>query len=392
LKYIFIVLPLAFLITTMNSPAQAEIGITDTEVIIGAHTNESGPIASAGAPAPLAGAAYYDMVNKNGGIFGRKIKWIRKDSQSLAPKTVDGVRQLVEQDKVFAIVGSNGPSHVAVVKYLNEKKIPDLFFSDGAKIYDNPAFKMSFPYYYSWESEGRTEANYVVNSKMGKKVCFLLTKDSLGDEYEKGAVTAFEASNSKAKEGDKIKLGLRLRVDRAGNQADSEILNFKQEKCDIIMTSVYGPMCPSAINYGLMQGYKPTWIISSYNVSNKFISLLNEGAANGVISVANLAREKSLAVNKKGWSDFENLMKKNNIALSGTAAVGFTLAEVFVETLKRAGKNLTREGIVKAAEGFDGGWACSLCISSLRSSSTNHRAFGPPRLIRIKDKEWQFLD
>jgi branched-chain amino acid transport system substrate-binding protein len=370
--------------------SKAEIGVTDTEVIIGGHTNESGPIASAGATTALAGAAYYDMINAKGGINRRKIKWIRKDSQSLAPKTVEAVRQLVEQDKVFAVVGSNGPSHIAVYKYLNDHMVPDLFFSDGSSVYFDAKNKMTFPLYYSWKSEGETSAAYVAQAKKGKKVCFLQTKDALGDEFLKGAMESFNASNAKASDADKIKFGPTLRVDRAGSQADSEVLNFKEENCDVVMTSTYGPMAPSAINYATNQGFKPLWVVSTYNVTAKFVSLLNDKTGDGIVSVAHLAREKSLAQNKKGYDDFVALMNKNHIAVSGTAAVGYVLAEVFVETLRKAGRDLTRESIIKAAESFDG-WKCSLCLNPLYSSATNHRAFGPPRLVTIKQKEWKFL-
>jgi len=206
----------------------------------------------------------------------------------------------------------------------------------------------------------------------------------------KGVMEVLKSANNKASAADKIKIGPTLRVDRAGSQADSEVLNFKEQNCDIVMTSTYGPMASSAINYAASQGFKPLWIVQTYNVTGKFVSLLTGIGGEGIISVAHLAREKSLAENKKAWADFENLMKKNNITVSGTAAVGYILAEVFVETLKRAGKDLTRESILKAAESFDG-WKCSLCLNPLNSSPTNHRAFGPPQLVTIKDKEWQFL-
>ncbi len=367
-----------------TSKALGEIGVTDTEVIIGGHTTESGPMAGAGAGAAQGGAAYYEMINAKGGINGRKIKWIRKDTQSLAPKTVEGVRQLVEEDKVFAVVGSSGPSHIAVVKYLNERKVPDLFFSDGAGAYADLSLKMSFPMYYTWESEGQTVANYVVKTMKGKKACFLQTKDTLGEEYVKGAMKVLKDVN--------FRVGPTIRVERMGAQADSEVLNFKQEGCDVILTSVYGPLCSSAINYGFSQGYKPTWIISSFNVNTKFIGLLSDSVKDGVISVHNLVRERSLAKDKKAWDDYEALMKKNNIPVSGISATGYTLAEVFTETLRRAGKNLTREGILEAATSFDGTWKCSLCLNPLRSSPSNHFAFGPGKLLITKNKEWTFVE
>ena len=157
------------------------------------------------------------------------------------------------------------------------------------------------------------------------------------------------------------------------------------------MTSAYGTICPSAISYGFSQGYVPTWIVQSYNVNSKFVSLFGENAADGVISVAHLVREKTLGKDKKAWEDYLALMTKNKIPVSGTSVVGYTIAETFVETLKKAGKNLTRESILKAAESFDG-WKCSLCLNELHSSSSNHWIFGPPKKVVLKSREWRYLE
>ena len=99
-----------------------------------------------------------------------------------------------------------------------------------------------------------------------------------------------------------------------------------------------------------------------------------------------------MATNQQGWDDYEALMKKNNIPAGGTSSIGYTQAEFFVETLKRAGKDLTREGIVKAAESFKGDWNCSLCLYPPTTSADNHWPLPKVVHLAIKDKKWIRVD
>jgi len=369
--------------------AKAEVGVTDTEIVIGAHTSESGAAASHAIWA-TAQTAYYDMINEQGGVNGRKIRFIRKDTQSLAPKSVEAIKDLVENEKVFAIVGCSGTSHMAVYKYLDEKGVPDLYFADFSKDYTNKKLKYMFPMFYTAETEAKTVLAHVFKNKKAKKLCVLHTKDAYGEEYLKGAKDAVAEFNKKAKASDKVELAADAGLEKMATQADTDVGNFKQAKCDVVAAPLLPPLAASAVNYAFNQGYKPLWIVTAYSANSKFVSLLNDGAQDGILSLTHFARDKSLAVNKKGWDDFEALMKKNNIAISGTSSGGYTMAETFVETLRRAGKNLTRESLAKAAAGYKN-WSCSLCSMPLSNSSSDHTLAKTGRLIVTKDKMWNFV-
>lgn len=363
--------------------AHAEVGVTDTEIVIGAHTTESGTLASS-APFATSQSAYYSMVNDEGGVFGRKIKFIRKDTQSLAPKNVEAIRSLVENEKVFATVGCAGNAHTAVYKYLGEKGVPDFYFSDFAKVYKNKSLKNSFPMYYTTYDEAASTAKYIVTKKNVKKICVLATKDTAGQEFLEGVLDSVKNLKS---QGTKVELGPTPSVERLANQADTEIMSFKQAKCDGVMTSALTPLAPNVINYATSQNYKPQWVVTLFNANAKFTDLLTEGVAEGIISTTNIARDKSSVVDQKSWDKYEALMKKNHIPISGLSMAGYTVGEMFTETLRRAGKNLTRQSVAKAALTYKDYW-CSLCVGPFNASEENHTLASSPWLIVNKDKNW----
>ena len=114
-----------------------EPGITDTEIIVGGHTSVSGKFGIYAASPRLA-AAYFDQVNENGGVHGRKIKYIQIDTQGENVKTVQAAKKLVEEDGIFAFFFAMGLSHKSISKYIVEKNIPDFFFTDAANDYGKP--------------------------------------------------------------------------------------------------------------------------------------------------------------------------------------------------------------------------------------------------------------
>jgi branched-chain amino acid transport system substrate-binding protein len=155
---------------TANAYA-ADPGVTDTEIVIGGHTTESGTWAMFNAH-PKAITAYLDVINAKGGIDGRKIKYIRIDTQNDYAKGVQAAKKLVEQDKIFAFMSGSGTSHQAVYKYLIENKIPDMWIFDLASMYTIPPNKYSFPIAFSYLTEGKTYGEYITKHLKGKKPAF----------------------------------------------------------------------------------------------------------------------------------------------------------------------------------------------------------------------------
>jgi branched-chain amino acid transport system substrate-binding protein len=380
---------IAILISMLSAQGSfaKETGVTDTEVIVGAHTAESGAFAIF-APSALGAAAYFDYVNENGGVHGRKIKWIRVDTQGQHVKSVQAVRKLVEQDGVFAIVAGMGPPHQAVYKYLIEQKVPSLFFADGLLEYNNPVKKTIIQGVHSFYSEGYALGAEVGRKHKGKTACTLTSDNAMGEELYKGALDALTKANATLKDDQKIKIGLVERVDRNAAQANTQMLSLKKAACDVVFNLTLANIAPKAITYAFSQGFKPAWYVGSGNVLPKFFELVPKEVSEGVVSVMTYAVSPGAKV--KNWALFEGMMKKNNIPISRSSGMGFMLAEHFVETLKRAGKDLTRENVITAAESL-GGFQCSICLAPAEYSATNHVPFSKPALIATKDGKWVLL-
>lgn len=352
-------------------------GVTDTEVKIGEVLCASGTFAQLASYGP-AGEAYYKLINSKGGIHGRKINLIMIDTQCNNAKASEAARDLVERQNVFAMVGSQGAQNIAFYKYLIEKKVPHIFFGDGLKAYTTPANPYLFPSRYTWDIEGRTAANYVLQNFPGKKVCIAQFTSPLGEEYTSGVLESFKNSKNKNP------LGSTAKFDRAAIQGDSDVLKFKQEKCEVIINSTNGTIAESMINYGVTQGYTPIWFVHSFAVSKKFIDLVNDKAKENVYSATSVVLDEDLG---EGWKDFSKIMQENKVAVTGTSAVGFLSAEVFVEILKRAGQKLTRESLITAAESLKH-YKCSMCIDEINESHESHVPFRNATIIRIKNNKW----
>jgi hypothetical protein len=152
-----------------------------------------------------------------------------------------------------------------------------------------------------------------------------------------------------------------------------------------VISAAYGALGPNVVKYGALQGFKPIWYVLSFNISPKFVELIPDSVRNNVISAAVVAVSKEFGV--PGWEEYKKEMDKAGLPLGRTSAAGWTFAEEFTEALKRAGRNLTREKLVSAAETIHN-WKCSLCVVPINLSSTEHWPFQKPYLLQIKNGEW----
>jgi branched-chain amino acid transport system substrate-binding protein len=381
-RYLAILAGLSCLCTTAfaNDP-----GVTDNEVKIGGFTAESGKFAVY-ASIGRAASAYFDRVNAKGGVNGRKINYIRIDTQGEHVKSVQAVRKLVEEDQIFAFFLNVGATHKAAYKYILENNVPDMYFTDALVEYAKPMNKYLFPGTGGPQifSEGKTMALDAAKKYKGKRVCFVATDDQLGEEFINGGKEGIEEANAKLSGADKLKVGATERAERSLPQVNSQILNLKKDGCEVVLDGLFANLGPSGMNYAATQGFKPAWYILSFNVGPKFLSLLPEGYRDNIVSSTTLAVDETFKT--PGWKDFVSLMQKNDIPLQ-RAQVGYAAAELMTEVLKKAGKNLTRESLITAAESMNG-YKCSICLAPNQVSATNHLPFLSPTLIVSKHGKW----
>src|SRR5262252_6888372 len=164
-------------------------GVTDSEIKIGNTGPYSGPLSNA-SPIPLSMAAYFKMINDQGGVNGRKLTWISYDDAYSPPKTVEMTRKLVESDGILFTAGQLGtPTNSAIWHYMNQKKVPHLFPATGATKWDDPkGHPWTMGFFVSYQAEGRIYAAYILKEKPDAKIAVLYQNDDFGKDYLKGLV------------------------------------------------------------------------------------------------------------------------------------------------------------------------------------------------------------
>lgn len=365
----------------VGSSSFAEVGVTDTEIVIGGHTAESG--AASYSDTPNGSQAVFDEVNLKGGIHGRKIRYIRIDSQGIQVKSLQAAKKLVEEEKVFVFYMGQGASHQVVYKYLIEKGVPDIMHTDALIEYSKPFQKLIFSLYAPFYNEGVGYGEHITKVHKGKKVCYLTMDIALGEQLIEGTKEGIKEGNSKLSEQDKVKTGIEERVSRDATQANVSVLKMKKEGCDVVVTSTYRSLCPNAINYGMSQDFRPTWYVQVYNVTPTFLKLLPAGHP-PVISASDVLPNE----NAFEWKEYSSLMKKYNYPLSRNTAAGYTAGKFFVDALTRTGKDLTRDKLIATMETM-GDWRCGLCRrKKIDISPTNHLMFIKPMLLKAEKGEF----
>ena len=172
--------------------------MTDTEIKLGTHFPLSQNAAAAWAPVAYGMRAFFDYINLQGGVYGRKITLIIGDDHYNPPDTVEVVKKLVEQDKVFAIVAGLGEAtHNAVWKYLEEKGVPDMYVATGTAEWTDPVVRTRFSGYPDYVTEGTVLGKYIAENYDGKKLGILLQSDEMGEDGEKGLRKGIEGSDVK---------------------------------------------------------------------------------------------------------------------------------------------------------------------------------------------------
>jgi branched-chain amino acid transport system substrate-binding protein len=231
-------------------------GVTDTEIKIGNTCFYSGPASSYGTIGK-AMAAYYKMVNDQGGVNGRKINFISYDDAYSPPKTVEQTRRLVEQDEILLDAGPLGtPTNSAIWQYMNQKKVPQLFVSTGATKWDDPK---GHPWTIGWQpnyqSEGRIYAAYIMKEKPGGKIGVLYQNDDFGKDYLKGLKDGL---------GDRKSLVVvEASYETQDPTVDSQVISMKAAGCEVFVNTAIPKFAAQAIRRAVEIEWAPLHILSS---------------------------------------------------------------------------------------------------------------------------------
>ncbi|MFO1363858.1 MAG: ABC transporter substrate-binding protein [Burkholderiales bacterium] len=330
------------------SQAQQAPGVSPGEIKLGQTIPLSGPASPYGMFG-RAHAAYFEMVNEQGGVNGRKIRLISLDDSYSPPKTVEHTRRLVEQENVLAIFGSVGTAHMAAVKqYLYDKGVPALFVGIGANIWGAPE---SFKYSTMWAPDHRTEsatyARYVLKTRPQAKIAILSQNDDFGRNMVAGLKQAL---------GDKTSLIVKEATFEATDPTvDSQILALKASGADTFFNFSSPKAASQAIRKAYDIGWKPMQFVFSFSTSiENVMKPAGVEKATGVLSATYLKDPNSPSwKDDPGVKEYLAWLRKYLPAANPADPLvlqGYNAAQLMVYILKQAGKDLNRESLVHAAK------------------------------------------
>ncbi len=323
-------------------------GASDTEIKIGNIMPYSGP-ASAYGTIGKTEAAYFRMLNEKGGINGRKINFISYDDAYSPPKTVEQARKLVESDEVLLIFQPLGtPTNSAIHKYMNAKKVPQLFVATGATKWGQPE---KFPWTMGWQpnyqSEGRIYAKYILENHPDGKIGILYQNDDYGKDYVKGLKDGL---------GDKAEkmIVAELPYETADPTVDSQIINLKASGADIFYNVTTPKFAAQAIRKAGEIGWKPVHFLNS--VSNSVGAVLTPAGLENAKGILSVFYHKDPTDPQwqddpayKEWSAFMDKYYPDGDKKSTFTVFGYLVSQTLEQVLRQAGDDLTRENIMKQA-------------------------------------------
>ncbi|MCS3729083.1 ABC transporter substrate-binding protein [Bradyrhizobium betae] len=334
--------------STASAQKKYDSGATDTEIKIGNIMPYSGP-ASAYGIIGRTEAAYFKKINEEGGINGRKINFISYDDAYSPPKAVEQARKLVESDEVLFIFNSLGtPSNSAIQKYMNSKKVPQLFVATGATKWNDP---QNFPWTMGWQpsyqSETQIYAKWLLKNKPDAKIAVLFQNDDYGKDYLKGLK---DGLGSKAAS----MIVMEESYETSEPTIDNHIIKLKATGADVFMNITTPKFAAQAIKKNAEIGWKPLHFLNNVSASvGSVIKPAGFDAAQDVVSAAYLKdttdKQWDNDAGMKAYVEFMTKYFPEGDKTDNGTVVGYGVAQTLVQVLKQCGDDLTRENVMKQA-------------------------------------------
>jgi ABC-type branched-subunit amino acid transport system substrate-binding protein len=386
----------AAIISTATAATAADkkygLGVTDTEIKLGQTSPYSGP-ASAYSVIAKAQLAYFKMINDQGGINGRKINLISIDDAYSPAKTVEQTRKLVEQEEVAAILNPLGtPTGLSVRKYLNDKKVPQLFVGAGATLWgDHEHFPFTIGFQASYQAETAVYAKYVLKNKPDAKIALFYQNDDAGKDYGNGFKKGLGPDNVK-----KMVIS-EATYEPTDPTIDSQIVKLKSSGADVLFMHAIPKQAAQAIRKIGEIGWKPDMFFLAAT-STSVSSVLKPAGfeySKGIISSYSLKDPNDPQwQNDKDVQDWAAFMKKyfpdGNIQ-DQLIVYGYVVAEATVQVIKQCGDDLTHENIMKQAANLDIVLPMLLPGVRLKTSPTDYFPIEAMRLQRFNGETWELF-
>ncbi len=367
-----------------------DVGADDKEIKLGHINPYSGPASAYGAIGKSIGA-YFDKVNAEGGINGRKVKFISLDDGYNPAKTVEQARKLVEQEEVLLIFQALGtPSNSAIHKYMNDKKVPQLFNATGATKWGDPkGFPWTMGYQPSYQSESKVFAAHILDTKPNAKIAILYQNDDYGKDYLKG----FEDGLG---EKGKSMIVSKASYEVTDPTVDSQMVSLKASGADTFFNVTTPKFAAQAIKKAADLGWKPVHYLNS--VSSSVGSVLVPAGIEASVGIftAGYIKDPTDPQFQKGkeWDDWVDYMKKYHPtgAMNDNFNVyGYTVAQLMVQVLKQAGDDLTRANVMKQAANLDLVLPMLLPGVNVKTGPDDFYPIEREQLMKFTGKTWELF-
>jgi ABC-type branched-subunit amino acid transport system substrate-binding protein len=381
---------LAFAAIPVRAARQYGPGVTDTEIKIGNTCFYTGPASSYGTIGK-AMAAYYRMVNDQGGVNGRKLTFLSYDDAYSPPKTVEQTRRLVEQDEVLLDAGPLGtPTNSAIWQYMNQKKVPQLFVSTGATKWDDPK---GHPWTIGWQpnyqSEGRIYAAFIQKEKPNGKIGVLYQNDDFGKDYLKGLKDGL---------GDRKSLVVvEASYETLDPTVESQVVGMKAAGCEVFVNTAIPKFAAQAIRKAVEIEWKPLHVLSS--IGNSVAATLKPAGlenAKGLVSDFYLKDPTDPRWKDddgyKWWVSFMDKYYPEGDKTDAGNVYGPSNAATVVQVLKQCGDELTRENVMKQAANLHDFMVPMLLPGiKINTSPTNFAPVKQVQMGRFDGTKWELF-
>ena len=382
-------LALAACLVLLGEPARAEDGVTESEIRIGQTMPYSGPMSGYAVLGKLT-QAYFEKVNAEGGIAGRKLKLISLDDAYSPPKTVEQTRRLVEQDEVLLVFGTLGtPTNSAIHRYLNSNGVPQLFIMSGATKWADPKnFPWTMPGMASYQSEGVVYAKHVLAKKPDARIAVLSQNDDLGRDYVAGFKRGL---------GDKAASMIVAEAVYETTQPtlDSQIATLKASGANVLFGAAIGKFGSQMIRRVAEMGWKPDLFVVPTSATSITTILGPAGLANatGLISAS---YQKNIY--DPQWADAQDIkeyfafMKQympSADVQDATYTASYVTTTLLVKVLRACGDDFSRANIMKQATSLrNAGLPLLLPGVTVTTGPDDYLPFQQLRLQRFDGKSW----
>jgi ABC-type branched-subunit amino acid transport system substrate-binding protein len=361
-----------------SSAAKNTPGVTDTSILLGTTQPLTGPAAPGYSKISAAMTAYFNFANDNGGVNGRKISLKVLDDGYNPATTATDTRELVLQDKVFALVGALGtPTHTSVLDFVASNKVPDLFVASGSRSWNQVS---KYPTTFGWQPdytvEGKILGDYIKKTFAGKKVCTFGQGDDFGTDGAAGVELTLGSGALVSKQT----------YTPTNTNVGPQIAALQAAACQVVVSFTVPGFTALALGTAAKLHYQAQWVVS--NVGSDIVTLTallkdaTKPLLQGVVTDGYLPISSDSANPWMTLFQQVNTKYNNSVPFDGNVEYGMALAYTTLQALKNAGKDLTRASLVEAVQknGFTGPG-----LSPFRFSSTDHSGYTGTQVATISN-------